>query len=99
MAAIRRSHRYSSIVSRTLSTIHGRIVVARKRRRALESGRSRYADAKPSLERVSGNPRFVRPHGVPAASDHGRLNALTASGGKAIDVEDRERHLGHCSGE
>ena len=48
----------------------GRIVVDRKRRRAFKSMRSSYEDAK-----VSGNPRFVRPHGGPAASDHGRLNA------------------------
>jgi hypothetical protein len=35
---------------------------------------------------------------VPAASDHGRLNALTAGAGNALDVEDRERHTGYCSG-
>jgi hypothetical protein len=29
---------------------------------------------------------------VPAAGDHGCLNALTAGTGNALDVEDRERH-------
>src|ERR1017187_6555640 len=78
---------------------HGRIVVDRKRRRALKSMRSRYEDAKPALERVSGNPRFVRPHGGPAASDHGRLNALTAGARHALDVEYRERHTEDFSGQ
>jgi hypothetical protein len=31
---------------------------------------------------------------VPAASYHGRLNALTAGARNALDVEDRERHTG-----
>jgi hypothetical protein len=34
---------------------------------------------------------------VPAAGYHGRLNALTAGTGNALDVEDRERHSGYCS--
>src|ERR1017187_3410977 len=72
----------------------GRIVVDRKRRRAFKSMRSSYEDAK-----VSGNPRFVRPHGGPAASDHGRLNALTAGARHALDVEYRERHTEDFSGE
>src|ERR1039457_1821880 len=74
---------------------HSRIVVDGERRRALKSMRSRYEDAKPALERISGNPRFVRPHGVPAASDHGRLNAFTAGAGNTLDVEDRTfTHVG-----
>jgi hypothetical protein len=31
---------------------------------------------------------------VPAAGDHGRLNAFTAGAGNPLDVEDRERHTG-----
>src|ERR1019366_1268487 len=45
-----------------------------------------------------GYPPFMRPRRVPAASDHGRLNALTSSAWNALDVEDRERHTGYCSG-
>jgi hypothetical protein len=68
---------------------NSRIVVDGERRGALKSMRSRYEDAKPALERVSGNPRFVRASRVPAASDHGRLNALTAGARNALDVEHR----------
>ena len=51
-------------------------------------------DAEPALERVSGYPGFMRTRRVPAASDHGRFNTLSAGAGNAFDVEDRERHYG-----
>ena len=54
-------------------------------------------DAATALERIGGNPRFMRTRSVPAAGYHGRLNALTAGTGNALDVEDRERHSGYCS--
>src|ERR1017187_8333189 len=71
---------------------HGRIFVDRERHGALESMRPRDEDAEPALERVGGYPRFMWTRRVPAAGHHGRLDALTASAGKALDVEDRERH-------
>src|ERR1017187_5464963 len=52
------------------------------------------AHAETAIERIGGNPRFMRATRVPAASDHGRLDALTASAGNAFDVEDCERHTG-----
>jgi hypothetical protein len=57
---------------------------------------TRDEDTKPAIERVSGDPRFMRATRVPAASDHGGLNALTASAGNTLDVEDSERHTGYC---
>jgi hypothetical protein len=40
---------------------------------------------------------FVRTVGVPATRDDGRLDALAASAGNALDVEYRERHTEYCS--
>jgi hypothetical protein len=45
-----------------------------------------------SIERVGGDPCFVRAARVSATSDDGRLNALSAVAWDAFDVEDRERH-------
>ena len=73
---------------------HGRIVADRERHSALESMRSCDEDAEPTIERVGGYPRFMRTRRVPAAGDHGRLNAFTAGAGNPLDVEDRERHTG-----
>jgi hypothetical protein len=70
--------RYSSIVSRTPLRDHRRIVVDGKRHRALESMCPRDEDPETAIERVGGNPRFMRTYSVPAASDDGRLNALAA---------------------
>src|ERR1035438_4814480 len=77
---------------------HGRIVVDRERHGTLESMRPRDEDAETAIERISGYPRFMRAHGVPAASDHG-LNALPAGAGNTLDVEDREWHTAYCSGQ
>jgi hypothetical protein len=59
---------------------HGRIVVNRERDGALKSMRPRDEDSKPAIERIGGNPRFVRSRRVSAACDHGCLNALAAGG-------------------
>jgi hypothetical protein len=75
----------------------GRNIVDGERYGALESMQPRDNQAKPAIERVSGYPRFVQPHCVPAANDHGRLNALTAAAGNALDVETRQRHTEYCS--
>ena len=48
--------------------------------------RTRDEDAEAALEWIGGNPRLVRTGRVPAASDHGCLNALTAGAGDALDV-------------
>jgi hypothetical protein len=50
------------------------------------------------VERVSGYPRSMRTRCVPAASDDGCLNALAAGARNALDLEDRERQTGYCSG-
>lgn len=88
---------YSSNVSRTRSAITNRIVVESKHHRALESLRAGDQDAEASLERVSGNPGFVWATRVPAARDHGSLDALTTTAWDAFDVEDRDRHMAYCT--
>jgi hypothetical protein len=66
----------------------GWIIVHRKRHAALESLRAcdQYAEA--ALEWVGGDPRLMRARRVPAASDHGRFNALAAGAGDDLDVEE-----------
>jgi hypothetical protein len=54
-------------------------------------------DAEAPLERVRGDPRFVRAAGLLAAADYCRLNALTTITRDAFDVEDRERHTAYFS--
>jgi hypothetical protein len=54
--------------------------------------RPRNEDPVSAIERVGGDPCFVRAARVPATSDDGRLDALAAGTGDALDVEDRERH-------
>ena len=56
--------------------------------------RTRDEDAETAIEGASGNPRFMRTRRVPAASDDGRLNALTTITGDTVDRKDRERHTG-----
>ena len=54
---------------------------------------------KPAVERARGKPRFVRTRRVPATCDQGRRDAFAADTGNALNVEDRERHAGYCSGQ
>jgi len=76
---------------------HRRVVVESKHHDALESLWACDEDAEATLERVGGNPRFVRAAGIPAARDDGRFNALPTITGNAFDVEDRERHTANCT--
>ena len=52
--------------------------------------RARNEEAESAIERVGGDPRFMGATRVPAARDHGGLDALAAVTGNALDVEDRE---------
>jgi hypothetical protein len=45
-----------------------------------------------TIERVSGDPRFVRSLGVLAAGDDSNLDALATMASDAFDVEDGDRH-------
>src|ERR1035438_5297970 len=78
---------------------HGWIVVDFECHGPLKSLRPRDEDAEPAIERVGSYPCFVRARRVPAASDDGRLNALTADARNALDIEDSERHTEYCSGQ
>ena len=71
---------------------YGRIVVDGERHGALESMRTRDKHPEPAIERVGSDPGFVRASRVPAASNHGGFDALTAVTWDAFDVENRERH-------
>ena len=63
---------------------YGRIVADSERHSALESMRTRDEDAEPTIEQIGGDPRFVRSLSVPAAVDHGGLNALATGTGHAL---------------
>ena len=60
--------------------------------------RTRDEHAEPAIERIGGDPRFMRACGVSAARDHGRLDPLAAVTGDTSEREQRERHTGYCSG-
>jgi hypothetical protein len=47
---------------------------------------------KPAPERISRDPRFVRPAGVLAAGDDRRFNALAPVAGDAPHFENHDRH-------
>jgi hypothetical protein len=59
-----------------------------ERHRSLETERARDDYPEPAPERISHDPRFVWPGGVPAASDDRRFDALAAVSRDAFDVED-----------
>jgi hypothetical protein len=46
----------------------------------------------PAAERIGRYPGFIRSTGLLAARNHGRLDALAAVAGNALDVEHGERH-------
>ena len=75
----------------------GGIVVESKYHRPLESLWARDEDTEAAPEGVGSDPRLVRAARMPAAGDHGRLDALTPIAGNALDVEDRDRHTTYCS--
>jgi hypothetical protein len=71
---------------------HARFIVDRERHGALESMRARDEDAESAIERVGGDPCFMRAPRMLAACDDGCLDALAAAAGYAFSSEDRERH-------
>src|SRR5258708_29101756 len=75
----------------------GRIVVDSEDHGPLESLWARDEDTEATLERIGGDPRFMRAARMPTTRDHGRLNPLTTITRDAFDAEDRERHTAYCS--
>jgi hypothetical protein len=63
---------------------YGPTVVDCGHHRSLEALRARDEDAETVMERIGGDPRFVRRADVLAASDHGRLDAFAAMVGNAF---------------
>ena len=92
-------HRSALFLQRFANALrdHCRIVVESKYHRPLESLWAGDEDAEAALERIRGDPRFVRATRLPAAADHGPLDAITTTTGNAFDVEDRDRHTAYCS--
>src|ERR1035437_5222609 len=70
----------------------GRIVVDGERHGTLEPMRPGDEAPVPAIERLGGDPCFVRAARVPATSDDGCLDALATGTGYTFDVENRERH-------
>jgi hypothetical protein len=54
--------------------------------------------AESAIERVGGDPCFMWASCVPAARDHGCLDALALVDVDASEREHSERHTGYCSG-
>ena len=79
---------YSSIVSLTCSAITaGSSSMANVTVRSNPCGPCERAGL--AIERIGGEPRFMRARRAPAARDHGRLDPLAAGAGAALDREDR----------
>lgn len=77
---------------------HGCIVVHRKGHGAFKSMRPHDEDAESAIERVGGDPRFVRAARVFATRNHGSFDGLAVVCGDTSDREDRERHTRYFSG-
>ena len=83
-----------SILQRLAHAIrdHDWIVVFLESHGALEAVGVGNQHLESALERVGRDPRFVRAGDALPARDDGRLDALAAMAGNAVDVENRERH-------